>query len=86
MKTLLLLGVVACLSLGCKKTSVLNPVNNNCEKNADDYTAALTAFANEQSKSNCESLKTTLTAAVNSCALGWGVDASDYEELDCSQY
>lgn len=85
MKTFLLLAVVACLSLGCKKASILNPANN-CDKQAEDYTNALSVFINAQTKSNCETLKSTLKTAVNSCSIGLFVDASTYEELDCSVY
>lgn len=85
MKTILLIAVVACLSLGCKKTSVLSPANN-CEQKAEEYSNAISVFVNAQTQANCETVKTTLQAAVNGCTIGLGVDPTTYEDLDCSQF
>ncbi|WP_341226673.1 hypothetical protein [uncultured Arcticibacterium sp.] len=85
MKPVLLLGLLACFSLGCKKASVLNPANN-CDKKAEDYSNAISVFVSAQTQANCETVKTTLEAAVKGCTIGLGVDASTYEDLDCSQF
>ena len=67
------------LSCGSKKGDILNPLGN-CGKLAEDYSFALTAYAQNQSTANCQNLFRTLDKYINGCSILTAEQKRDFNQ------
>ncbi|MEY4538748.1 MAG: hypothetical protein RLZZ306_505 [Bacteroidota bacterium] len=87
MKKILILLIIAGI-ISCKKDSI-EPSADNCQRVADEYTNAITAWSNDiNNKTKCEAVKKSLTNILNACSVYTAVERKRYEDelkqFDCN--
>lgn len=82
----LFIGIVSLT--GCRKASVLGEASQ-CIEYATEYSNAALAFYDNQTKGNCNNLKSSLEKYIKKCDFA-SVDKQSFQDelddIDCSQY